>query len=370
LNTIKFKKSNLAIVIALLASSQSFAYASNEISLDLNIQEARAAEQKNAPQEVGTEVSLSGLTESTQLSQAEIDVIKRKKHLILKHLYEQSELESLRDYLSSEAEKNAFDESVKNTIPFSPEQVTQIRIIEDKVEKAKNEPLKDIKLQVRTIDVDVDSPTPIELNVYAGYASSIVFYDQTGSPWPIEGDILGNDQAFSSQQVSENKHIGAFEILKNFSQSNALVNLKDLPIPIVIKLVGSSGVVDSRVSVRIPKAGPNAKFSAFSYDLIQNVSPEMLKVLNGDKLIDSQRYALVGVDGEVTYKNGLLYIRTQADLMNPPPQKSVVSASGYKVYQLSPTTNLMFSVDGKRTYAEIEKAFDVKIKQKSSIFNN
>lgn len=369
MNNRKFKRTSLALLIGLSMFSNSSVFAAGDINLNL---EDIKKESVPAPVAQGeyTQIGLDGLTESTELSPEEADVIQRKKHLILKHLYEQSELESLRQYLSDKERASDFDSSVKKSIPFTPDQVSEIRKREESVEKARNAPLKDIKLQIRTIDVDVDSPNPIELNVYAGNVSAIVFYDQTGSPWPIEGDILGNKDAFSSSQISESNHIASFEILKNFSQSNALVNLKGLPIPIVIKLVGTSGVVDSRVSVRIPKAGPNANFTAYSYDLIQNVSPEMLKVLNGDKLINSKRYALVGVEGEVTYKDGLLYIRTEADLINPPPKKSVVSPSGYKVYQLSPVTNLMFSVNGKRTYAEIEKAFDVKLKQRSSIFES
>ena len=345
------------------------AFSADEISLDVNLNKPNNTEEI-VEDEVYTDISVGDIDDKTKLSKEEVDIIKRKKHLLLKHLYEESELESLRDYLSETQENENFEKAVKKQIPYTPSQVSKIRRQEESVEKARNEPLKEIKLQVRTIDVDVDSPEPIELNVYAGYASSIVFYDQTGSPWPIEGDILGNNLAFSSQQVSGNNHIGAFEIIKNFSQSNALINLKDLPVPVVVKLNGSSGVVDSRVSVRIPRMGPNAKFSAYSYDLIQNVSPEMLKVLNGDKLVDAKRYDLIGVDGEVTYKDGLLYIRTQADLMNPIAKKSVISPSGYKVYQLSPVTNLMFSVNGVRTYAEIEKAFDVKLKQQASIFDN
>jgi hypothetical protein len=308
---------------------------------------------------------------STELSSRERELIEKKRHALVKYLYEQQELESARKILSDENRKAAYEETKRDKIPLSPDEIIELRRLDIAAKRAENAPISNsgVKLEIRTLDLDVDAPKPVILNVAPGYASSIVFYDQTGAPWPIDGDIIGDINSFGSKGMSKQKHIAVFEISKEFAQSNALINLEGLSIPIVVKLVGHDGVVDSRLSVRIPKMGPGAALQPFVHDQLENASSDMLNVLNGDKLAGSKRFELVGVPGEVTYKDDALFIRTRANLISPPWKRSVVSPSGYKVYELPPVTNLLFSVDGEMKNATIEKGFDVNITHTKSIFS-
>lgn len=307
---------------------------------------------------------------STELTARERELIEKKRHALVKYLYEQDELESARKILSDDNRKAAYEETKRDKIPLSPEEIVELRRLDIDAKRAENAPIAKagVKLEIRTLDLDVDAPKPVVINVAPGYASSIVFYDQTGAPWPIDGDIIGDVNSFGSKGMSKQKHIAVFEISREFAQSNALINLEGLSVPIVVKLVGHDGLVDSRVSVRIPKMGPSAAIEPFVRDELENAPADLLNVLNGDKLSGGKRFELRGVPGEVTYKDDTIYIRTRANLISP-PWKRYVSNSGYNVYELPPVTNLLFSVNGEMKDATIEKGFDVNITHTKSIFS-
>src|SRR5690606_31267077 len=140
----------------------------------------------------------------------------------------------------------------------------------------------------------------------------------------------------SAKTVSEQGHVATFQILKEFAQSNALIVLDGLPVPVVLRLIGSDEKVDSRLSVRIPRHGPKAQVRAVFRNEIDNAPPDMMTFLNGQPLPGSVPYRLKGVPGEVLKTGDQLYLRSRAQLMSPPPLSSLVSASGYNVYTLPP----------------------------------
>lgn len=338
------------------------------MSPSISAQQAQE-ESSQAVEEKREERSLVGYdVEPESLSQAELSIIKRKREILLKNLYEEQELEALRQIMLDKSRERAFNQALSQKP--TPLEILEARKSKLEEYKAENAPIpgQNVSLEMRTIDLDVEQPHPIDLHVAPGYASSIVFYDQSGEPWPIDGDIIGDIKSFNSKLASKDKHVTVFEITRAFAESNALINLDGLSVPLVIRLVGNTSKVDSRLNIRVPKFGPNAKVEPFVHQETSRASDEILSVLNGDRIADGVRYDLIGVPGEVTYKNGDLYIRTKANLLSPPWKTSAISPTGYKVYQLPPVTDLLFSLNGEMKSATIEKAFDVSLRQKSSIF--
>lgn len=379
---IVFKKTKISIAVLAFSGMMSFsANAENGFQVDFSgktntsTQNSAANNSANGKQNnnvvmVENKAITTNVGYKGELNSYETAVIGKKEHVLVKYLYEQQRLEELRSLLDSYERNQSYKEAVKERVPLTSEQIIELRRLLSQTEKAKVKPLNGgVKNNIRTIDIDVDAPKPITLNVSPGYASSIVFFDHSGSPWPIDGDIIGNKDAFESSQGSkESNHSAVFEIKQKFVESNALINLVGLSVPIVIKLNGNDEDVDARLSVRIPKFGPNAQMQTYASGELQSASAEALKVLDGDKLPNGKRYKLNGLDGEVTYANKTLYIRTRASLISPPWKDIVNSSTGYKVYVLPPVNNLWFSVDGEMVNATIEKAFEVKIQQADSIF--
>lgn len=313
-----------------------------------------------------------GSTAEAQLSPHEQALIKAKRDVIIQYLYESKELSGLRDVLQSAEHETAVKSKLREQVPLSPEEIRMVRQALDDAAKAENAPLKNPKLQMRTVDLDIDGQAPLEVHVARGYSSSIVFFDETGAPWPLQTgvDALGDSTAFSAKTVSEQGHVATFQILKSFAQSNALVVLDGLPVPVVLRLVGSDDKVDSRLSVRVPRMGPNAQVRAVFRDEIDNAPADMMAFLNGERMADAVPYQLKGVPGEVLMRKGQLFLRTRANLMSPAPLRSLVSATGYNVYTLPPVTHLLFSVDGEMREAQIDRMYQATLGDPENIFDN
>lgn len=304
------------------------------------------------------------------LSPEEINLINAKRAQVSKHIIEQQQLESIEQVLSEQTRRRAAEDAIRENNPLLPAEIRRVRELKQDVDRATNEPVAgSVNMRIRTVEVDVNSTDPLELYVVRGYASSFVFFDRTGAPWPIEGNIVGNQEAFTSSVVTEAKNTAIFDIKRDFSESNALVSLVGLNTPIVIKLIGETRQNDSRVSIRIPKAGPAAKESVISTPGLENADPTMLSVLdNPATLATTKKYKLVGVAGEIVYINGSLYVRTNAQLISPAYKSQVTSVTGQHVYQIPPVSKLLFSDRGRLVSALIEEQFTIGIKQKASIY--
>lgn len=307
---------------------------------------------------------------SVELTPEELALIDRKATIIKKHLYEEQSLGKIKDMLNSNSKNEAFEKTVQETYPYSALQIEQLRAKDREVKKATNAPLKDVKLNISSDDLDVDVNNPIVMRVARGYNATLVFFDQSGQPWPVEGDIVHEKTSFTSTIVSKTKHIVSFDISEDFSESTAMITLEGHPVPLIVKLVGSDTIVDSRKSIRVLKYGPNAEIEPFVHKELENVSPEMLNILEGGNIPgDAKRFVINGVTGEVYIYKAEMYVRTRSSLMSPPWKQSAVSNSGYKVYRMKPSSVLLFTDNsGQRIQATVEGAYKAEIKMKKSIF--
>lgn len=371
---INFKLKALAACISILAIGNTFAE-EGVVGDQAKIKNAESSGDVSTipsePLEKRKSFKVEGSDVSAELTAEEYELIKRKREVISKRLYEDQELESLRAMLTEQSRQDNFDRTVNEEYPLKSNEILKIRQLQNDVKRAKNAPLKDLKLEISSQELDVDVNNPITLRVARGYNATLVFFDQSGAPWPVEGDVLHNKESFSSKVVSKTKHIVSFDIAEDFSESTAMITLEGHAVPIIIKLVGSDTIVDSRKSIRVLKYGPNAEIEPFSYTELENVSPEMLSILEGANIPSSaKRYVLNGVSGEAYLYSGDLYVRTRAMLMSPPWKQSAVSNSGYRVYRMKPSSVLLFSNNGERIQATVENTIESDIKYKKSIFED
>lgn len=306
---------------------------------------------------------------AADFTQDEIEILSQKKDVLIKYLYEQEQLQNLRNILDERQKTESWEAEKQAAYPLTPSEIIELRSLAQKLEESQNKPLSNIKNEIRSVTLDVGASEPVTINVVKGLASSIVFYDETGAPWPIEGEIIGDTMAFKKHTIGDRKNIAVFEVLRNFAESNALVHLKGLDVSIVVRLVGSEQSNDSRLSVRIPKPGPHAQFVPVATQSgTATTDPLLTSIANGNFLQDSKRFEIVGVDGTVFYKGGYLYMRTKHKLILPLPKEAQTTPSGYMVYKVPAAEDFLFLIDGKMVEATINEAFDVKIKQKSSLF--
>lgn len=360
------KKKTLTLMVGAIMSSGVFA---NSAILDVD-QVATSAAQGSVQKEdpVVDFITSTGDEISYTLTDYEKQTIEAKKEAIIGYLYEESELQGLRGILEKSSKQQLWESEKDKVAPLTPQQITEIRKLLDQIEKSKNKPLKDVEFDIRTEYIDLDASKPVEINVAKGYVSSIQFYDETGAPWPIEGELIGNKEAFEKHTLGERNHVASFQVKQEFSESNALVNLKGFDSTIVIKLVGGNDKFDSRLTVRIPKLGPNAEvISMQPATKYQKLDKQLTDVLNGDILKNSKKFTFNDVEGTAYYKDGFLYIRTPHKLVIPPPIDAQHS-SGVNAYKTSASEDFQFLVDGEMIVTSISEIFEVEIKHKSSIF--
>ena len=303
-----------------------------------------------------------------EITDQEMDILKSKQNAIKGYLHEESSLYDLRKILDGDQKEKAWLAVKDQTAPLTAKEITALRKLKQTTAKYENRPLNNVKFNIKTKNIDLEASKPIEIIVAKGYVSSIQFYDETGAPWPIEGDIIGNTSAFEKHKLGARQHVAAFQIKEVFSESNALINLVGLDATIVIKLKGSDTEFDSRLTVRIPKLGPNAEIYENAQVQYNELDSQLTRVLNGDILRGAKRYDLIGVDGVAFLKDGFLYIRTPHKLVIPPPINASRTSTGMMAFKTAPTEDFLFTVDGEMKQASIQEVFEVKIKQKNSLF--
>lgn len=363
------KKKTLTLMVGSLISSGVFANTTTPTLLDVDkVSTPSTAQTVKEEDPIVNFKASTGDELSYALTDYERQTIDAKKDAIIGYLYEESELQGLRDILDRGSKEEAWKSEKEKVAPLTPEQITEIRKLLDQIEQSKNQPLKDVEFDIRTEYIDLDASKPVEINVAKGYVSSIQFYDETGAPWPIEGELIGNQNAFSKHTMGERNHVASFQVKQEFSESNALVNLKGFDSTIVIKLVGGNDKFDSRLTVKIPKLGPNAEvMTSHSTTRYQKLDKQLTSVLNGDILKSSKKFTFDNVEGTAYYKDGFLYIRTPHKLVIPPPIDAQRS-SGINAYKTSASEDFQFLVDGEMIVTSISEIFEVEIKHKSSIF--
>lgn len=294
--------------------------------------------------------------------------IKARRREVLRYLYEQDQLEELGELVKKRSRNKAIESQMEEITPLAPSELVERRKKIKEYEVAKNKPLKPAQLSIKTISYDVNSDQPITLNVMPGYASSVVFFDESGEPWPVGDDnVIGSSDAYSALVVSENKNTVVFEIKKPFAESNALLNLKGIPSPIIIRLSGSTSKVNARLSVRIPMPGPNQPKVISGSIYKDEVNGDILSFLNGSNISEGKRFKLAGIPGEAFVKEDKLYVRTMATLISPPGNQ-VRSPTGMWVYELPLVRHLLFSHNGEMRKVQIDPSRVAHINHQKSIF--
>lgn len=308
-----------------------------------------------------------------ELLESEIELMRQKKKSLQKYRYENDYLDDERQSIKEDQRAHKKDDAMESQFPLTAEEVTEIRLREMAVRKAENSPVvKEVEMLSRTIELDIESPHPIEISVSRGFASSIAFFDETGAPWPIIGDkVIADESSFTATVLESNPHVAVFEIKREFAQSNALMTLQDIPLPVSLKLSGEEGKVDSRLIVRLPMLGPlsTALPTRSARHQIENVSGAMLEMLNGGRLSGGKEYELKGVDGTVFVRGGRMYVRTKAFLKAPPALAEQISPTGINVYELVPVIRLLFSVGGTQVHAMVDEKPQIQLHKRPGLFD-
>jgi intracellular multiplication protein IcmK len=296
-----------------------------------------------------------------QYREEEAIIWELKKERMQQLVEEERYAEELKLKLKREKRDRDIQNAYIDAVPLRPEEIKLLRSLTRDVQKASQTPLNGGPEQViKTIDLDIDSPRPVDLKVAKGYVSSMVFFDSYGNPWPIDSIAIGDSGAFNAEVVSKDNNVLAMGVKRPFAQGNVLINLADLAVPLVASLVGDDYEIHSRLNIRIPKSGPNTEFEAYVEKEMEAIPSEMMGFLNGEIPSGAVQRKLIRANGEAWAYQGHYYIRTTNRLVSPAWINSVESPTGFIVYKLPMVSVLRIVEDGVIKNASIGDFVNVK----------
>lgn len=227
----------------------------------------------------------------------------------------------------------AFSGVVDQMLPMSPDQIGRLRAIFNESQKAAATP-PGIPPRPVTSSVPINlSPqaAPPVIRLGAGYITSLVFVDSTSQPWPIQAYSIGDPSAFNIQWDKKGNTL-LIQAMSFYKRSNLAIMLTGLDTPVMLTLLSGQEVVDYRVDLRVPGAGPNALFAQSG--LPDSANPILLDVLNGVPPKGSKTLKVSGGDCQAWLLDKRLFLRTTLDVISPAWKSIMSSADGTHAYEL------------------------------------
>lgn len=195
---------------------------------------------------------------------------------------------------------------------------------------------------------------PPVIRLATGYVSSIVFVDETGSPWPIQAYDLGDPAAFNVQWDSTS-HIMMIQGVKSYATGNMAVLLAGKHTPVMLTIVNDQRVVDYRLELRVEGMGPNAQKSMISANKFPRDNDRLLlDLLQGVVPPGSQPLSIEGNLAKAWLFNGKMLLRTRLNVLSPPWQSTMKSDDGTKVYVMSKSPMVLASDAGEVVSLKVE----------------
>ncbi len=177
-----------------------------------------------------------------------------------------------------------FEESLRQMMPLDEEQIQEYRERSDQRERALLPVSPD--LNTRTVSVSLEpGHSPVPIFTTANIATSLVFHDSTGQPWPITSVTNGGPSSF--QVLRPNLPDGnLLNVMptQGYATSTIVVTLEGRDMPLVVRLESDSvrapeRKADALVLFRLAHRGPKASVPVLK-DIRETTDSSMLAFLD------------------------------------------------------------------------------------------
>lgn len=245
-----------------------------------------------------------------------------------------------------------FQESLRQMMPLSEEQIQEYRKWSDQRDRA----LLPVSptLSSRSVHVELEpGRAPVVVRTTANIATSLVFHDSTGQPWPITSVTNGGPQFFQilRPELPEGNLLNVMPV-QAYGAANMIVTFAKRDVPLVIRLEADSvrspeRKADALVLFQIGQHGPNAQ-APLTKEFKESASSVMLAFLDHVPPSEAVRIPMEPKDKGMTlwkYRN-THYLRTNHSLMWPSWTAVVNGAGGMKCYEMPKTPRILISREG------------------------
>jgi intracellular multiplication protein IcmK len=246
-----------------------------------------------------------------------------------------------------------FEESLRQLMPLDEGQIQEYRERSDQRERA----LLPVSpaLSSRTVRVRLEpGAAPVKVRTTANVATSLVFHDSTGQPWPVTSVTNGGPSFFQvlRPELPDGNLLNVMPV-QGYGTSTIVVTLEKKDIPLVIRLESDSvrppeRKADALVLFQLAHHGPKAAMPIVE-NIKETATSEMLAFLDRVPPASAVRVALDTPTDKLTiWRLGdAHYIRTDHTLMWPAWTAVVHGAGNVRCYEAPITPRLMLSADGK-----------------------
>lgn len=246
-----------------------------------------------------------------------------------------------------------FEESLRQMMPLDQGQIQEYRERSDQRERALLPVSPD--LRTRTVRVALEpGRSPVPVYTTANIATSLVFHDSTGQPWPITSVTNGGPSHFQvlRPELPDGNLLNVMPT-QGYATSTIVVTLESRDIPLVVRLESDSvrapeRKADALVLFQLAHHGPKAALPIIR-DIKETADSSMLAFLDR---VPPEKAVRVRVepgtdDVLVWHHNGKHYVRTVHSLMWPAWTAVVNGAGNTRCYEVPVTSRVMLSRNGQ-----------------------
>ena len=232
-----------------------------------------------------------------------------------------------------------FEESLRQMMPLDQGQIQEYRSRSDERDRA----LLPVSptLNTRTVRVTLEpGRSPVPVFTTANIATSLVFHDSTGQPWPITSVTNGGPSFFQvlRPELPDGNLLNVMPT-QGYATSTIVVTLEGRDMPLVVRLESDSvrapeRKADALVLFQLAHHGPKTAMLAF----LDRVPPEKAVRVRVEP----------GTDDVLVWNyNGKHYLRTVHSLMWPAWTAVVNGAGNTRCYEVPVTSRVMLSRNGQ-----------------------
>ncbi|CNI32045.1 MULTISPECIES: DotH/IcmK family type IV secretion protein [Yersinia] len=205
-----------------------------------------------------------------------------------------------------------------------------------------------------TVNLSPGSSIPI-LRTAMNQSSSVTFSDSTGAPWKLGAPPYNSNSAGFQVEYIAGSAIMTVQAMRRYDTGNVTVYLEGLSVPVVVNLASgepddksTSQIMDSRLDLRIPMRGPDAKAMAQPETKIGLYNTVLQSFLDGIPPKDAKRLKTNGNVAETTVwqLGDDLYIRSRSEIRDE-FEETQSSIDGTYLWKLPLTPYVSFSVMGR-----------------------
>ena len=246
-----------------------------------------------------------------------------------------------------------FEESLRQMMPLDQEQIQEYRSRSDERDRA----LLPVSptLNTRTVRVTLEpGRSPVPVFTTANIATSLVFHDSTGQPWPITSVTNGGPSFFQvlRPELPDGNLLNVMPT-QGYATSTIVVTLEGRDMPLVVRLESDSvrapeRKADALVLFQLAHHGPKTALPIIR-DIKETADSSMLAFLDRVPPEKAVRVRVEpGTDDVLVWNyNGKHYLRTVHSLMWPAWTAVVNGAGNTRCYEVPVTSRVMLSRNGQ-----------------------